>query len=109
MFVVNETEDINITCRASGLPAPEIMLSHNINTSRVMADSPDQILQPSGLYEVTRTFTVVATEDGDSGSLSCVAQSMIPDVNATDPVFSDTVNFQLVVQSKEESLVVFLC
>ena len=109
MFVVNETEDINITCRASGLPATEIMLSHNINTSRVMAGSPDQILQPSGLYEVTRTFTVVATEDGDSGNLSCMAQSMIPEVNATDPVFSDTVNFQLVVQSKERLLVVFLC
>ena len=97
---VNETNNITIECRAEGLPTPIITLTHDTDSMRVIKSSSAVMLQPSGVYEVTQTFTLIEAEDHDSGTFSCTAESMIPEVNVTNPTFSDTINFQLVVQSK---------
>ena len=97
---VNETDNITIECRAEGLPAPTIALMHSTDSMRVIVGSNTTMLQSSGVYEVTQTFTLIEAEDNDSGTFSCTAENMIPEVNANNPTFRDTVDFQLIVQRR---------
>lgn len=99
-FYVNETQNITIECQANGLPAPTISLYTNSDSSRVILDSTSSVRQPSGLYKVAYSFTLIEAEDRDSGTLSCIAESVITELNTTSPLFRDILSFNLIVQSE---------
>ena len=99
---VNATDNVTVSCTASGLPAPDIRF---LNGRGVLSTSgridvgtlSDPTELASGASLVSRTLTISATVDGDSGQYSCEAFNTIPGLDLN---LNDSRDFELVVQSK---------
>ena len=96
-YVTNEMLAVTFQCTATGIPAPSIIWYRNstdLSSSsdpRIEVGSPSQQLLSSGVYQVTQTLIITNTADSDSGNYSCVGNNTAG---------NDTVQFQLIVQSK---------
>ena len=100
--VVNETENITLSCRFSGLPPTQVNWSRFDNTDlmndKKFSISQSNITLPEGGAETTLCLSITSVDGSDTGSYTCTAYnfahgpSEAPDVNAT--------TFNLLVQSK---------
>lgn len=95
-YITSEQTPVNFQCTATSIPPPEITWYRNgtvlLTDPRASVNSSDAVLLPSSLlYQVTQNLTLMDTEDSDSGSYTCMANSSAG---------VDTAEFQLVVRSK---------
>ena len=89
-YTVNMTNEVTFECVATGIPPPSITWYRN----GTELDSNDTCVTFKDLiFEITRTLTLVMTEDGDSGIYKCRAS------NEATPG-EDSMAFELIVQSK---------
>ena len=113
-FTADEMTDVNFTCTASGSPAPSLSFQreglelNNTEQSQVGAPGdplPQRVLlgeevesglNGDGLFVVSRTLTLADAEDGDTGSFTCTASTIIPGLGER----SDTVSFNLTILSE---------
>jgi len=96
-----EKTNVSFTCNATGSPPPIISFLYEgivlLNTLMVNRVSFEESLKSmsalTGLYEVSRTFTLHNTVGGDSGNYTCLAAADIPGIG----VRNDSVLFLLTV------------
>jgi len=103
VFTANERTNITFTCNATGSPAPIIsflyegMTQLNPLMNRVnLGDTLQYTNTLSGLYVVSRTFTLVDAIDEDSANYVCFAAADIPGTG----IRNDSVRFQFTVFGK---------
>ena len=104
-YTVNMTDEVTFECVATGIPPPSITWYRNgteldsTDTSVTFNDTFEVVTVMDSdhegeiTYEVTRTFILDMTEDGDSGIYECRAS------NEATPG-EDSMEFELIVQSK---------
>ena len=112
-FVTDEQSDITISCLALGSPPPSLSFQHgSINLTRtegasgigntiaervqVGEEQVSSTVDADGLFTVSRTLTLFAARDEDSGDFSCTASTIIPE----NGVQTDMVFFSLTVQGE---------
>ena len=113
-FTTNEQTNITFTCRASGFPAPSLSFQRGSDpltrtdgesgigdTTADRVQVGEEVVSPmvdaDGVYTVTRTLTLFAAQDQDTGSFSCSASTTIPGIG----VETDMVSFDLTVLGEE--------
>ena len=102
-YTVDMTDEVTFECVATGIPPPSITWYRNgteldSNDTRVTFNDTFEVVtvmdgEGEIIYEVTRTFILDMTEDGDSGIYECRAS------NEATPG-EDSMEFELIVQSK---------
>ena len=100
-YTVNESQPIEFSCQAIGIPAPtiswyrnDVLFDENFN-DRISIDPP-AITPPEGpndVFSVLRTLTLNSTMDNDSDTYTCVADNG----NSRMPCDPDMQDFELVV------------
>ena len=95
---MNQGDNITVLCEAIGIPAPTIVFGPGSKTlSRILYSSTSNsyVDEESGevLQLSTLMITLTYTMDEDSGIYTCTA-------NSTQTPQTETVTFELVVQSK---------
>ena len=109
-YLAIEFEVQEVTCEATGVPAPTITFTRigvfldrmgNIDanlTERINLQQQTQpILNSDGLYSVTRTLEMLYPIGQDTGNYICIASVSIAELNQT---LSDKDAFNVIVQSK---------
>ena len=97
-YTVYESDSVAFSCRAVGIPQPEISWTRNgtefsgATDARVTLSDPEVTLSGDMIYEVTRTLNLSTTVVADSGTYTCIADNE----NAREPIA--TRNFNLLVQ-----------
>ena len=113
IITVNVTNDITITCTASGVPAPTIEFYYNemvlSRTDREMGigeEIPSRVqigattastMIDDGTYQVSRDMTLFEVRDEPLTGFECRAMNIIPEPNQ---MLSDMVSFDIRVQGK---------
>ena len=100
-YTVNESNSVTFSCRAAGIPPPEISWTRNgtefssVTDPRVTLYDPE-VTPPGDMnnttYEITRTLTLNTTVVADSGTYTCIADNQ----NAREPIIMQ--DFELLVQ-----------
>ena len=99
-YTVNMGDVVTFQCVATGIPAPSITWFRNgteLSNSRVTLGDLSESSAMDGdgemILQISRTFNLSMTEDGESGSYECRAS------NGATPG-EDSESFEVIVQSK---------
>lgn len=96
-FRVNETETINITCVANGLPAPTISFYRGnieLKSTNFLLTSEEQ---EDGTYHVSGMLSLTNVSEEDVGNVTCLAMNTVEELNQTT---ADNVTVSLIVNGE---------
>ena len=111
LYLAVEFQIQELTCSATGVPAPTISFMRdgvildrvgNVSTTGNLSErvnlrqQTEPLLNSDGLYMVTRTLEIVYPVGQDTGNYTCTAT-----VEVLNQTLSDSVTFDVVVQSKQ--------
>ena len=111
VFTINETDTYNITCNATGIPAPitfiwlkdEVVQDYSVNTDRISVSQPSDPVPYSTtdgvVQSVSQVLTISSAEGNDSGMYTCQVSNGVGD--------DANVIVELVVQGWYSSLVYY--
>ena len=98
---VNETEKVNISCVANGLPAPTISFLRG-SIELIPTSFPLTLEeQEDGTYHVTGMFSLANVSEEDIGNVICQAMNTVEELNQTT---TDNVTVSIIVNGKQSTI-----